>query len=138
MAAGDNIAVTLKTLTAYNTEASLAAAYIANAATADTDALAQPYTILPTKANSKGILICKLAALGTGVAGVTYSIAVGANGMKTGTAKTGTLAKDVDTCIPIDGKYIGPDGKIAITFTPGASDKMVTDHAFTCVYIELV
>lgn len=138
MAAGDNIAVTLKTLTAFDTEASLAAAYTANAATADTDALAQPYTILPTKANSKGILICKLAALGTGVAGVTYSIAAGANGMKAGAAKTGTLAKDVDSCIQIDGRYVGADGKITITFTPGASDKMKTDHAFTCVYIETV
>lgn len=49
MAAGDKITVTKNTLTGYNTLTSIAAALTANAATAATDGLKQPYKITPDR-----------------------------------------------------------------------------------------
>lgn len=136
MAAGDKITATLKTITSYDTIQSLAAALTANAATSDTDGLKQDYDIVPTKANGKGILLC--SGIGAAADGdITYSIAVGANGMAAVAAATGTIVKNTMAAIQLDARYVKADGKITVTFTPAGTDKLVTNHSFTCVYIEL-
>ena len=136
MAAGDNINVTLNTLTAYNTFASISAALTANAATADTDALKQPYTFTPTKAESKCLMIVK----GTGSAAdgnITYSVAAGGTGLAKLAALTGTITKNTTQVITLDGKYKKANGTFYVEFTPAATDKLKTDHALTVAFIEL-
>jgi hypothetical protein len=137
MAAGDNIAVTKNSVTAYNTAVSTAAAFTANAATADTDGLKQPYTITPTKAEANGILLIR----STGAAAdgnLTYSSAVGVNGMKAGAAATGTVVKNTTVAVKLDGRYKSATGTFVIDITPAGTDKCVTDHALSVAFIEFV
>lgn len=137
MAAGDNIAVTKTTITAYNTATSTAAAFTANAATADTDGLKQPYTITPAKAEANGLLLIR----STGAAAdgnLTYSIAVGANGMKAGAVATGTVVKNTTVAVKLDGRYKSATGTFVIDITPAGTDKCVTDHALSVAFIETV
>lgn len=136
MAAGDKITVTKNVISAYNTNTSLAAALTANAATADTDGLKQPYSIAPTKAESKGLLM--IQSTGAAADGnLTYSVAVGANGMKAVAALTGTIVKNTKAVIELDGRYKSATGTFEIDITPAGTDKCVTDHALTVAFIEL-
>jgi hypothetical protein len=137
MAAGDKIVVTKTTISAYNTNTSTAAAFTANAATADTDALKQPYSIVPTKAEKDGILLIR----STGAAAdgnLTYSIAVGVGGMAAGAATTGTVVKNTTAAIKLDGRYKNASGAFEIEITPAGTDKCLTDHALSVAFIESV
>ena len=138
MAAGDLIVGTLTTLgaSAINATTNLTTALTANAGTADTDGLLQSYTFKPTKANSKGLLFCKLGTAGTAAADLPWSITAGAGGLAAA-ATTGTLVKEQLSVILVDGRYIDATGKFTITFDPGGSDKIVTDFALSVAYIEL-
>ena len=136
MAAGDKITVTKNTLTGYNTLTSIAAALTANAATAATDGLKQPYKITPTKAESKGVLIIQL--VGAAAEGnAALSVAIGVNGMAAVAAYTATLTKNETAVIVLDGRYKNASGDFEIEITPAGGDKCTTDHALTVAFIEL-
>ena len=136
MAAGDNIAVTMNTVSTFNEGVSTAAAFTANAATANTDALKQPYTITPKEASSKGLLLIR--SLGAAADGsLTYSVAAGTTAMKANSAATGTVVKNTTVALNLDGRHKNDSGAFVIEITPASTDKCLTDHSLSVAFIEL-
>jgi len=113
-------------------------------ATADVDALAEVFIITPTKGDGKGVLIVQLWATGnTAVAGVTASIPAGVSAGKQ--AISTTFIKQTNATTPFIGalqidtaKVLQTDGTFTVTLTPGASDKLLTDHAAYVAWVELI
>lgn len=131
------VAVTNTTVAKHNTSYSMSTGFTANAATADTDGLAEVFTITPTKAESQGLLVCK--SLGASADGnITYSVAVGVNGMAAGAVATGTITKNTEVAIKLDGRYKSATGTFVVTFTPAGTDKLKTDHTFSVAFVEAV
>lgn len=131
------VAVTNTTVAKYNTAYSTAAGFIANAATADTDGLAEVYTITPVKASSQGTLIMR--SLGSAADGnIAYSVAVGVNGMAAVTVATGAIVKNTTAVIKLDGRYKSGTGTFVVTFIPEGTDKLKTDHTFSVAFVEAV
>jgi len=125
------VAVTNSTLTALDTITTVTK----NAATADTDSTPEVFTITPTKPAGR----CVLVIGGTGSAAdgnISYSIAAG--GFWATQAVTGTVTKNTEKMIQLEtSKTKKADGTIAVTLTPAATDKLVTDHAAYVKFIEL-
>lgn len=126
------VTVTKSTISAFNTVTTVTK----NAATADVDSTAEVFTITPSKASYKTVLIIG----GTGAAAdgdITFSIAAGdlwASG-----AVTGTVTKNTEKMIELENaRVIKKDGTIALTLTPAATDKLLTDHAAYVKYIETI
>jgi len=137
MAAGDKITVTKNTLSAFNAATSISAALTANAATADTDGLKQPYAIAPTKAESKGLLIVR----STGAAAdgnLTVKLIKGVNGMAAVADLSLTVTKNTTAVIPVDGRFKSATGTFEIEITPAGTDTCLTDHALSVAFVELV
>jgi len=124
------VAVTSSKITAFNT----VTAVTANAATADTDALAEVFTITPSRPDYKGVLV--IGGTGSAADGnITMSVAAGdlwASG-----AVTGTITKNTVKMIELEGgKVKQDDGTILVTLTPAATDKLLTNHAAYVYFIE--
>lgn len=126
------VTVTKSTLSAFNTITTVTS----NPATADVDNTAEVFTITPSKAFYKSVLI--IGGTGSGADGdITYSISAGdfwASG-----AITGTVTKNTEKMIELEtGKILQDDGTIALTLTPAATDKLLTNHAAYVKYIEIL
>lgn len=124
------VAVTSSKITAFNT----VTAVTANAATADTDALAEVFTITPSRPDYKGVLV--IGGTGSAADGnITMSVAAGdlwASG-----AVAGTITKNTVKMIELEGgKVKQDDGTILVTLTPAATDKLLTNHAAYVYFIE--
>ena len=126
------VTVTNSKILAFNTVTSITS----NAATADTDALAEVFTITPTKAG-RHVLI-EIGGTGSGADGdITFSIAAG--DMWAGKAVTGTVTKNTTKMIQVEtGNVMQNDGTIALTLTPAATDKLLTNHAAYVKVYELL
>ncbi len=105
-----------------------------NAATADTDGLAEVFTITNLQADMKVIIG------GTGsaaVAGIEYSF--GTSGMWNQKEISGTVTKNTEAVIVVDTANCKlANGTILLTLTPNAGDKLLTDHAAYVKVIETV
>lgn len=130
------VTCTNSTVTAFNT----VTATTRNLATADTDALAEVFTITPTRPDGKVIIVLdfdNLVATAAADADATFSIAAGdfwANG-----AITGTVTKSTKKIIQVEtGKVLQSDGTILLTLTPGANDKLLSNHAAAVEVFELL
>lgn len=123
------VTVTNSTLTAFNTITTVTK----NSATADVDSTAEVFTITPTKADYKIAIIIG----GTGAAAdgdISFSFAAG--DCWDGQAVTGTVTKNTEKFIEVEGgKVLQNDGTIALTLTPAATDKLLTDHA---AYVKVI
>lgn len=104
-----------------------------NAATANVDGLAEVFTITPTVASTKMVIIIG----GTGAAAdgaIGYSFAAGS--FWASQVKAGTVVKDTEVIIEIEtGHNIAYAGTIALTLTPVGTDKLLTDHA---AYVKVI
>lgn len=107
-----------------------------NAATADTDALAEVFTITPTKAGSKMVII--IGGTGSAADGnITASIAAG--NLWNSKALSLTVTKNTEKMVQIDSaNHVTSSGTILLTLTPAATDKLLTDHAAYVKVIEML
>lgn len=126
------VTVTNSAISALNT----VAAVTSNAATADADGTAEVFTITPTKAGIKGLLVIG----GTGAAAdAAIGVSIAAGDLWAGKAVTASVAKNTVKAIQIDTGYVmQDDGTIAVTLTPAAGDKLKSDHAAYVQYFELL
>lgn len=117
------VTVTNSTITALNT----ITAITKNDATADTDALAEVFTITPTKSGNNLVII--IGGTGSVADGnITYSISAG--DLFASKEITGTVTKNTERMLRIDtARVLQDDGTIALTLTPSATDKLKTDHS---------
>jgi hypothetical protein len=124
-----SVAVTNSTISAFNTITTVTS----NAATADTDELAEVFTITPTKADYKLVVI--IGGTGSGADGnISYSFAAG--DLWNGVAVTGTVTKNTEKMIELEGSKTNQnDGTVLLTLTPAATDKLLTDHA---AYVKVI
>lgn len=127
-----SVTVTNSTLTALNTITTITS----NAATADTDALAEVFTITPTKAGKNLLVI--IGGTGSGADGnISYSFAAG--DLWAGLAVTGTVVKNTEKMIRLDtAKVLQDDGTILLTLTPASTDKLLTNHAAYVKVVEML
>ena len=130
------VAVTSSVIAAFNT----VTAITSNLATADTDALAEVFTITPTAPGGKLLIVIdcdNLVATAAADADATFSIAAGDFWM--GAAVTGTVTKSTKKMIQVDtAKVLQNDGTILLTLTPGAADKLLSNHAAAVEVFELL
>ena len=95
-----------------------------NAATADTDGLAEVFTLEATEAN---MLIVIGGTGSSAVAGIGYSFGTGE--MWNAKVISGTVTKNTEAVICVDtANCKNADGTIELTLTPNAGDKLLTDH----------
>ncbi|MFA5880558.1 MAG: hypothetical protein WC834_00055 [Eubacteriales bacterium] len=127
-----SVTITKSTIAAFNTITTITK----NAATADVDNTAEVFTVTPTVSGTKAVLI--IGGTGSAADGnMTYSIAAG--DFWAGKAVTGTVVKNTEKMIELEtGNVLQDDGTIAITLTPAATDKLLTDHAAYMKFIELL
>jgi hypothetical protein len=97
-----------------------------NLATADTDALAEVFTITPSVATTKLVVI--IGGTGSAADGnITYSFAAGS--FWAAKVKTGTVTKNTEVIIEIEsGEDLLYAGTILLTLTPISTDKLLTNH----------
>lgn len=107
-----------------------------NAATADTDGLAEAFTIEVTEADDNLYVI--IGGTGSSADGnITYSFGTGA--MWNAKEITGTVTKNTEAVICVDtANCKKADGTIVLTLTPASTDKLKTDHAAYVKVIENV
>lgn len=127
------VAVTGSPILAKNTKATLTL----NAATADTDGLAEVFTFTPTRPNG----VIYITGSGSGADGnIAYSIAAG--NLWAGVAQTGTITKNTSVMIQVDSGNVLTStagvGTFALTLTPASTDKLLTNHALSVAYIEML
>lgn len=131
-----SVTVINSTIAAFNT----ATAITSNLATADTDALAEVFTITPTVPDGKLLIIMdcdNLVATAAADADVTFSIAAG--DFWAGAAITGTITKSTKKIIQVEtGKVLQDNGTILLTLTPGSADKLKSNHAAAVEVFELL
>lgn len=127
-----SVSVTNSTITALNT----ITAVNSNAATANTDGLAEVFTITPTETTARLLVVIG----GTGAAAdgdITYSFAAG--DLWAGAAVTGTVTKNTVKMIQVEtGKVMQDDGTILLTLDAAATDKLLADHAAYVIVYELI
>ncbi len=126
------VTVTNSTISAFNT----ITAVTSNVATADTDALAEVFTITPTKSGGKFVLI--IGGTGSAADGnISYSVAAG--DFWASKAVTGTVTKNTEKMIQLEtGNILQDDGTILVTLTPAATDKLKTDHSAYVKFIQIM
>jgi hypothetical protein len=106
-----------------------------NAATSSTIDQTEVFTITPSKSDEKVLIYIENVATDQGT--VTYSIAAGGY-WAAGAALTGSVAQGVGRAIVLEGaKYKAQAGTIAITFTPAAGKRLLTDHALRVSVIQM-
>lgn len=129
MAAGDPMAFTNSPEVTQNTIFTLTAV----AADQDSANGTQVFNFTPAKKKGKALIIFNNT---TGTA--TFSIAAGVGAMAAGAAKTGSMVAGL-TAIRIEtGRYASSAGVIAITVTPAAGTKLLTNHALKVYVAELL
>lgn len=107
-----------------------------NLATADTDALAEVFTITPTRAGNKLLII--IGGTGSGADG-NITAAIAAGDLWASKAISVTVTKNTEKMLQVDtGKVMQDDGTILLTLTPASTDKLVTDHAAYVKVIEML
>lgn len=130
------VAVTNSTVTAFNT----VTATTRNVATADTDALAEVFTIIPTVPDGKMIIVIdcdNLVATAAADSDATFSIAAG--DFWASKAITGTVTKSTKKVIQVEtANVLQNDGTILLTLTPSATDKLLSNHAAAIEVYELL
>ena len=130
------VAVTKSSIATFNT----ITAITANAATADTDGLAEVFTVTPTKPDGKCLIIIdisNLVATAAADADITFSIAAG--DFWAGKVITGTVTKATKKMIQVEtANVLQDDGTIAITLTPSGTDKLKTNHVASVEFIQLL
>jgi hypothetical protein len=130
------VAVTNSIIAAFNT----VTATTRNLATADTDALAEVFTITPTAPDGKLLIVLdfdNLVATAAADADATFSIAAG--DFWAGAAVTGTVTKSTKKMIQVEtAKVLQNDGTILLTLTPGANDKLLSNHAAAVEVFEIL
>lgn len=111
-----------------------------NLATADTDALAEVFTITPTVSGGKLLIVLdldNLVATAAADADATFSIAAG--DFWAGKAITGTVTKSTKKMIQVEtAKVLQDDGTILLTLTPGGADKLLSNHAAAVEVFEIL
>lgn len=124
------------TIAAFNT----VTAITSNVATVDSDGGAEVFTITPKASGGKLLIMFKfsnLLATAAADANATFSIAAGEQWY--GKAVTGTITKATDMMIQVEtGKVMQDNGTVLVTLTPGAGDKLKTNHAAAIVVYELL
>lgn len=130
------VTVVNSTITAFNT----ATATTRNLATADTDALAEVFTITPTRPDGKLLIVLdfdNLVAADAAGADATFSIAAG--DFWASKAVTGTITKSTKKIIQVEtSNVLQNDGTILLTLTPGADDRLLLNHAAAVEVFELL
>jgi hypothetical protein len=130
------VAVTSSKIAAFNT----VTATTRNVATADTDALAEVFTITPTKRDGQLLIVLdfdNLVATAAADDDATFSIAAG--DFWASKAVTGTITKSTKKMIQVEtANVLQNDGTILLTLTPSANDKLVTNHAAAVEVFELL
>ena len=128
------VTVTKTPIVAFNTLATVTK----NLATADTDALAEVFTITPTKKDGKCVLTIGTLPTGTPDGNITVAIAAGTHWQ--GAAYSATFTKGIaERDIQLEtAKYLSATGTIVVTLTPASTDKLVTDHAAYMVFRQLL
>jgi hypothetical protein len=130
------VTVTNSKITAFNT----VTATTRNVATADTDALAEVFTITPTRPDGKLLIVLdfdNLVATAAADDDATFSIAAG--DFWAGAAITGTVTKSTKKMIQVEtAKVLQNDGTILLTLTPSANDRLVANHAAAVEVFELL
>lgn len=124
------VTVTNTTVSAFDTIQT----FTANAATSTVVDGTEVFTITPTKAGIKGLIMMSNAnSHGT----YTYSIAAG--DCWAGKAITGSMAQNTTKILQIEtGKVLQDDGTIAVTLTPASTKILLTNHAAVVYYAELL
>lgn len=116
------------------------AAVTSNLATADTDKLAEVFTIVPTVSSGKLLIVIdcdNLVATAPADKDITFSIAAG--DFWAGKAITGTVTKSTKKAIQVEtANVLQDDGKVLLTLTPGADDKLKSNHAAAVEVYELL
>ena len=124
------------TIAAFNT----ATATTRNLATANTDAAAEVFTITPTASGGKLLIIMdldNLVATAAADADATFSIAAG--DFWAGKAVTGKITKSTKVAIQVEtANVLQDDGTVLLTLTPGADDKLLSNHAAAVEVFELL
>jgi len=130
------VTVTNSTVTAFNTVTTITR----NVATADTDALAEVFTITPTRPDGKCILVLDLDNLvATAAADDNATFSIAAGDFWASAAITGTITKSTKKVLQLEtAKVLQNDGTILVTITPSANDKLVTNHAAAVEFYELL
>lgn len=97
-----------------------------NLATANVDSTAEVFTITPTVAGTKMVIV--IGGTGSAADGnITYSFAAGS--FWASKVKTGTVVKNTEVIIEIEtGNSLLYVGTILLTLTPAATDSLLTDH----------
>lgn len=106
-----------------------------NAATSSVIDATEVFTLTPTKADHKVLIIIRNVASNQGT--ITYSIAAGTY-WAAGAALTGSVAQGLARAIVLEGaKYKAQAGTIAITFTPASGKRLLTDHLMVVDVIQM-
>jgi len=126
------VTVTNSTIAAFETVADVTS----NAATADTDKLAEVFTITPTEPTSRLlVLIGGTGSLADG--NITAEFAAG--DFWAGKAVSVTVTKNTEKIIQVETSHVlKDDGTIALTLTPAETDKLLTDHSAYVKVFELI
>ena len=111
-----------------------------NLATADTDKLAEVFTYTPTASGGKILIEFDLSnKLATAAADADATFSIAAGDFWAGKAVTGTITKATKQAIQVEtANVLQDDGTILITLTPGADDKLKSNHAANIVVYELL
>lgn len=106
-----------------------------NLATSSVIDATEVFTITPTVADEKVMILIENIATGQGT--ITYSIAAGGF-WAAGAALTGSVAQGLSRAIVLEGgKYKAQAGTIAITFTPASGKRLLTDHLLQVGVIQM-
>ena len=130
------VAITSSPVVAFNT----ILAGTENLATADADALAEVFTYTPTASGGKILIEFDLSnKLATAAADANATFSIAAGDFWAGKAVTGTITKATKKAIQVETANVLQDnGTILITLTPGADDKLKSNHAANIVVYELL
>ena len=131
-----SVTVTNSPILAFNT----IAAGTENLATADTDALAEVFTITPTAPDGKCLIELDLSnKLATAAADSDATFSIAAGDFWASGAITGTVVKATKKIIQVEtANVLQDDGTILLTLTPSATDKLKSNHAANVVCYELL
>jgi hypothetical protein len=106
-----------------------------DAATSSVVNATEAFTFTPTVFGNRYMILMNNPTAAQG--SVTYSITAGAHWAGVA-ALTGSVANVVQSAIVLEtGKYLSAAGTIIVTFTPATGKRLLTDHAFTAVGVQL-
>jgi hypothetical protein len=130
------VSITRSPVVAFNT----ILAGTANLATVDADGGAEVFTYTPTAAGGKILIEFDLSnKLATVAADADATFSIAAGDLWASKAITGTITRATKKAIQVEtGKVLQDDGTILITLTPGAADKLLSNHAANVVVYELL